>query len=62
MLAIRTFDLDREEGLMIRFTSLTMAAAAVVIGVHSGSLALALAALCGACGVASFADDVASSQ
>jgi len=43
---------------MIRFASLTIAAAAVVIGVHSGSLTLALAALCGACGVASFADDV----
>ncbi len=43
---------------MIRFVSLTMAATAVVLGVHSGSLALALAALCGAGGVASLAEDV----
>lgn len=47
---------------MIRLVSLTMAAAAVVIGVHSGNVALALAALCGAGGVASLADDVVRGQ
>ncbi len=49
-------------GLMARLTSLTIAAAAVVMGVHSGSLMLTLAALCGAGGVASFANEVVSRQ
>ncbi len=47
---------------MARLTSLTIAAAAVVMGVHSGSLMLTLAALCGAGGVASLANDVAGRQ
>ncbi len=49
-------------GRMARFVSLTIAAAAVVLGVHSGSIMLALAALCGAGGVASFADDIGGHQ
>jgi len=47
---------------MIRLASLTMVAAAVVLGVHSGNVVLALAAISGACGVASLADDVVREQ
>jgi nitrate/nitrite transporter NarK len=47
---------------MARLTSLTIAAVAVVFGVHSGSPMLALAALCGAGGVASFANEVVDAR
>jgi len=49
-------------GLVARFISLTIAAVAVVLSVHSGSPTLALAALCGAGGVASFAHEVVDSR
>jgi hypothetical protein len=36
---------------MVRFATLAIAAAAIVIAWSSGDLLLALAAICGACGV-----------
>jgi hypothetical protein len=40
---------------MVRFTALAVAAAAVLVALHSGVLLLVLAALCGACGIAMLA-------
>jgi len=46
---------------MYRFTVLAIVAAAVVLGLYSGSLTLILATVCGACGVATLTDDVVGS-
>lgn len=45
-----------EEVAVYRLIVLTIVAAAVVLGVHSGNVTLILAAVCGACGVAALAD------
>ena len=39
------------EACMVRFATLAVVAAAVVLGWYSGDMLLALAAICGACGV-----------
>ena len=45
---------------MARLIILTIVAAAVVIAWHSGSVLLIMAAVCGACGIASLAQEVVS--
>ncbi len=53
----RTDDLERGAHVfMLRFIILAMVAAAIVVGFYSGSVSLALAALCGACGVTTLLD------
>ena len=41
-----------EEGTVLHVVTLFMIAIAIVVGLYSGSVLLALAAVCGACGVA----------
>ena len=47
---------------MAHLVTLTIVAAAVVIALHSGSALLIMAAVCGACGVATLTQDAASSR
>ena len=47
---------------MGRFAALAIVALAVVIALHSGSVLLILAAVCGACGIATLANAQAETQ